>query len=169
MKHLRLAVFAGLSLLSGSALAAPAPRLAITSMADLPVVEKKPFQEDADAAAAVNAALARAKKNGKLVLIELGGNWCPDCVVLANVMRLPQMQSFLAAHYEVVSVDVGRFNKNQSIPAQFGIAGRLGAVPAVIVSDAGGNLLNKDDLLALGDARTMTPQAVADWLAKWTK
>jgi len=69
----------------------------------------------------VNAAFARAKKNGKRVLIDLGGNWCPDCIVLANLMQLPELKRFLAAHFEIVSVDVGRFDKNLQIPARFGI------------------------------------------------
>ena len=149
--------------------AAPAPRLSLTAMTNLPVVERTPYDEKADAEAAVAAAFARAKKSGKRVLIDFGGNWCPDCLVLANVMALPELKPFIAAHFEVVTVDVGRFDKNLTIPARFGITGKLGAVPAVFIADADGKLLNKDETLALGDARTMTPQAIADWLAKWTK
>ena len=44
-----------------------------------------------NADAVVAAALARAKKSHKLVLLDLGGNWCPDCVVLPNLMLLPAM------------------------------------------------------------------------------
>jgi len=77
--------------------------------------------------------LRPAKKDHKLVLIDLGGNWCPDCIVLANLMQLPQMKPFLAAHYDMVLVDVGRFDKNLQIPARFGIHQRLEGVPALLI------------------------------------
>ena len=50
------------------------------------------------------------------------GNWCGDCIVLANLMQLPEMKPFLAAHFEIVKVDIGRFDKNLQIPARFGAA-----------------------------------------------
>ena len=158
--------------LTTPALAAPAPRLALASIAALPVYERYPYDEAASPAAAdaaVSAAFDRAKKNGKLVLIDLGGNWCGDCVVLANIMLLPEMKPFMTAHYEVVSVDVGRFNKNLQIPARFGLTQRLIGVPTALIATADGKLVNGSDVFALADARHLTPQAVADWLAKWTK
>jgi len=149
--------------------AALAPHLAIATLTDLPVVERTPYDANADAAKAVEAAFARARKNGKRVLIDLGGNWCPDCVVLANVMLLPQMKPFLAAHFEIVAVDIGRFDKNLAIPARFGIKERLEGVPAVIIADADGKFVNRGHISALADARHMSAQAIADWLAGWAK
>ena len=74
-------------LLAGPALAGvPAPTPSVGTLADLPVVTMKPYDEGADADAAVAAAFARARAAHKRVLIDLGGNWCPDCLVLANLM-----------------------------------------------------------------------------------
>jgi thiol-disulfide isomerase/thioredoxin len=150
------------------AFAAPAPKLPITDLKDLPVVTMRPYDEGASADAAVDAAFARAKKDHKLVLIDLGGNWCGDCIVLANLMRLPQMQTFIAAHYDVAVVDVGRFDKNLQIPARFGITKRLEGVPAVLIVTPDGKLVNPGHVSALADARHMTPQGIADWLASWS-
>lgn len=169
MKRMGIAAAAVAVLIAGSALAAPAPRLSLASTTNLPVVERKPYDEAANAESAVNAAFARAKKNGKRVLIDLGGNWCGDCIVLANIMQLPEMKPFIAKHFEVVTVDVGRFDKNLAIPARFGITKRLEGVPAVIVAEADGTFVNPGKITALADARHMNPQAIADWLAQWTK
>ncbi len=158
-----------LPIIAGAGSAAPAPKLTISALSDLPVVVRAPFMENADADAAVDAAFARAKKSGKRVLIDLGGNWCGDCVVLANLMRLKEMQPFLAAHFEIVSVDVGRFDKNLQIPARFGITTRLEGVPAVIIAEPDGKFVNPGRITALADARHMSPQAIADWLAQWAK
>ena len=50
--------------------------------------------------------------------------------------------------------------------ARFGIA-KLVAAPTILILSPAGELLNGDDLVALQDARSMTPQAVVDWLAHW--
>lgn len=160
---------AGFALFAGPAWPATAPHIAIASLSDLPVVERRPYNPDANADAVVNAAFARARKNGKRVLIDLGGNWCGDCIVLANIMQLPEMRAFLKAHFEIVTVDVGRFDKNLQIPARFGITQRLEGVPSVIIATADGRFVNRGHIAALADARHMTPQAIADWLAQWAK
>jgi thiol-disulfide isomerase/thioredoxin len=146
-----------------------APRLAVREMSRLPLRVTAPYDEKADANAAVAAAFARAQVSHKRVLIDLGGNWCGDCIVLANIMQLPEMKPWLAAHYEMVAVDVGRFDKNLQIPARFGITKRLEGVPSVLIATPQGKLVNPGHVAALADARSMTPQAVADWLAQWTE
>lgn len=163
-------------LLGGPALAAvpapvhaavPAPRPSIASLQQLPVVLMQPYDEHANADAAVAAAFERAKKSHKRVLIDLGGNWCVDCVVLANFLKLPEMQRFMAAHYEMVPVDVGRFDRNQQIAARFGITARLKGVPALLIATPDGKLVNGNDIFATADASSMTPQALANYLAKY--
>ncbi|MBW8910739.1 MAG: thioredoxin family protein [Sphingomonas sp.] len=126
-----------------------------------------PYDVDADAEAQLRTALAKAKAEHKLVLIDLGGNWCLDCRVLAGVMDIPALRAFIAEHYALVSIDIGRMDKNQQIPARYGIS-RLQGVPALLIVDPrSGKLINKDRIFALADARSMSAQALADWLAKW--
>jgi len=156
-------------LLASPAAALPAPKVQLASIADLPVVTLHPYDESAHADADVAAAFARARKSGKRVLIDLGGNWCGDCVVLANIMQLPDLKPFLAAHFEIVSVDTGRKSKNMDIPARFGVD-LEGGVPALLVVEPDGRtLVDAGHISALEDARHMTPQGLADWLAQWAR
>jgi hypothetical protein len=54
------------------------------------------------------------------------------------------------------------------IPARYGLKGNLGGVPNLLIVDPqDGALVDKGHTSALEDARDMTPQALADWLAKW--
>lgn len=149
-------------------LAVPAPKVSIATLAELPMLDRTPYDAGLDGRA-VDAALARAKHSGKRVLVDLGGNWCPDCLVLANFMRLKEVQTFLNAHFEIVVLDVGRFDKNLDVPARFGIQGRLEGVPSVLILNADGKLLNPGKITTLGDARRMSPQAIADCLAGWAE
>jgi thiol-disulfide isomerase/thioredoxin len=162
-------ILAGLSLAAGAAQAAPAPHVGIANLAALPTPLPYPYDEHANADAQVAAAKAKAAAEHKLLLIDLGGNWCPDCRILAGVMALPEVKAFIDAHYVVISVDVGRFDKNMQIPARFGLSGHMGGVPNLLVVDpASGRLVDQGHTSALEDARDMSPQALADWLAKWT-
>lgn len=147
--------------------AVPAPKPSIATLADLPVVVNTPYDEKADADAAVAAAFAKAQATHKRVLLDLGGNWCPDCIILANFLRLPEIKAFVDRHYVVAAVDVGRFNRNLQVPARFGYTTRLKGVPTVLIAGADGTLVNGNDVFAFTDARHMTPQALADYLAKW--
>ena len=147
--------------------AAAPPKPSIASFQQLPVETLQPYDEAANADAQVAAAFARARKSHKRVLIDLGGNWCVDCLVLANFVRLPEMRRFMAAHYEEVLVDVGRFNRNLQIPARFGITKRLEGVPALLIATPEGKLVNGGDIFATAEAHDMTPQAVAAYLAKY--
>jgi thiol-disulfide isomerase/thioredoxin len=149
--------------------AAVAPKIKLASIADLPVVVMTPYDVSADAEKDVAAAFQRARKNGKRVLIDLGGNWCGDCVVLANIMLLPDLKPFLDKHFEIVSVDTGRHNKNMQIPALYGVD-LSGGVPALLIVEPDGKtLVDAGHISALEDARHMTPQGLADWLAQWAK
>ena len=154
---------------SGAASADPAPKMPFATMAELPIIEKHVYDEDANADKVVDEALARAKKSNKLLLIDLGGNWCPDCIILHNLMEVPEMKKFVDAHYEVALIDVGRFDKNAQIGARYGYNTRLKGVPTVLVVDPKTNkVINGDRVFALSTARSQTPQALADYLANWT-
>lgn len=169
MRSLALAFAAGL-LVAGSASAAkPAPRVAAASFDQLQKPLPLPYH-DGDASAQVAAARARAKASGKLLLIDLGGNWCLDCRILAGTMELPDLEGFVKKNYEVVTVDVGRFDKNLQVPAAYGITKRLEGVPSLLIVDPKTNkLVNEGKTAALADARSMNPQALADWLAQWPR
>lgn len=168
MKIAPALVLAALASIAAPAASAPAPRLhvqTIEALAPLPL----PYNEQANADAAVAAAKARARTAHKLLLIDYGGNWCLDCRVLAGVMEQPEMRPFIQQHYEVVKVNSGRFDKNTDITAHYGFK-RPEGVPAVFIVDPKSDrLVNRKSVVALSDARSMTPQGIADWLAQWVK
>jgi len=156
-------------LIAGTAVAAPAPKMGITSFAQLATPLPFPYDEAANADAVVAKAKAMARAEHKLLLIDLGGNWCGDCRVLAGTIEQPELKAFVDEHYVEVTVDVGRFNKNLQIPAHYGITKRMEGVPSLLVVDPKSDkLLDEGHTAALADARHMTPQALADWLAQWT-
>jgi thiol-disulfide isomerase/thioredoxin len=166
MKNLALAF---LLLATPALAAAPAPKPSIASLTQLPIVTMDIYDEKANADADVARAFDRARKSGKRVLLDLGGDWCPDCIVLSNFMKLPEIKRFVDAHYEMVLVDVGRFNKNLHIPARLGFTEKLRGVPAVLIFTPDKKLVNRSDIFTTANARGMTPQGLADYLARYAK
>ena len=159
-----------LSLFAAPTFAATAPRVPIASFEQLAKPLPLPYDEKANATAQVAAAKARARARHKLLLIDLGGNWCLDCRLLAGTMDVAALKTFLDKHYEIVTVDVGRMDKNLAIPAHYGLKDRLQGVPSLLVVDPRTDkLLNAGRTAALADARSMSPQGLADWLAQWVK
>lgn len=168
----RIAAAAVLALaVAAPAAAAPPPRVSIGDYAQLKTPLPYPYDEAADAGAQVDRAFARAKAGKKLLLIKMGGNWCGDCRILQATMDLPEMKTFLNRHYEMVSIDVGHMDKNLQVPARYGVKDKLEGVPAILIVDpvSGKQLVARADVAALADARHMSPQALANWLAKYAR
>lgn len=140
----------------------------MTSISQLPQPLPQPYDASANADEQVSAAKARAAAKGKLLIIELGSNWCSDSRALAGVLELPQVKSFIAQHYEVVPVDVNRFDRNLQIPRRYGVTKLRGIPTPLIIDPKTDELLNDGHLFDLVNAGNMTPQAVVDWLAYWS-
>ena len=153
------------------AAAAQPPRVSISDYGQLKTPLPYPYDEAANATAQIDKAFAKAKAGKKLLLIKMGGNWCGDCRILQATMDLPEVKAFLNRHYEMISIDVGRMDKNLQIPARYGVKDKLEGVPAILIVDPknGKQLVARADVAALADARHMSPQALANWLAKYTR
>jgi thiol-disulfide isomerase/thioredoxin len=154
--------------LCAAANAVAAPKMALTSLNDLPIAIQQPY-DNTSGMDAVNAALQRGENSGKRILIDVGGNWCPDCRILANLMQRPELKGFLAAHFEIVMINVGRYDRNLDVPARFGLGDKPEGVPAIVIAEPNGTVVNKGKYFALSDARHMMPQDIANWLAGWAK
>ena len=141
------------------------PRLSQTETLDQPGAT--PYVEGVDGARDLDFALARAKASGKRVLLNMGGNWCGDCRALFGILEIPEVKAYIGAHYEMAWVNVGRYTENLHVAERFGV--ELHAAPTLVMLDADGKILNPDDMITLRAARSMTPQAILDWLAQWAE
>ncbi len=146
---------------AGAYAAGPAPQVHET----LTAVPQAPYNETADAHADLALALSRAAATHKYVLLDFGGNWCPDCRVTAGVLEMKEVQPWVERNFIVVPVDVGRMKKNLDIAQTYGLD--IHAVPTIVILDATGKMINSGNPTALKDARGMTPQAIVDTLNGW--
>ncbi|HIG04701.1 MAG TPA: thioredoxin family protein, partial [Planctomycetes bacterium] len=74
------------------------------------------YDEKANATDDIAAAVDRAAKNHKRVLVVYGGNWCGWCVKLDEFFKKDRsVARTLRYEYEVVKVDIGKFDKNMEL------------------------------------------------------
>ena len=88
----------------------------------------------------IQAALARARAAHKRVILDFGGNWCGDCKVLNIYFHDQTNLPLLNANYELVDINIGRYDANQDIAAHYGIPLERG-VPALVILSPQGKVL----------------------------
>ena len=129
-------------------------------------MNKNIYPADADAQAEIKEAEERAATGHKRVLLVFGANWCYDCHVLDLAFHRPDFASVMA-DYEVVHVDLGDDErKNADVVRQFDVTLDKG-IPTLAVVEADGRLVVSQKNGEFEDARSMTPEALLEFLNKW--
>jgi thioredoxin 1 len=130
-------------------------------------MKKNIYPADADAHAEIREAEERAATEHKRVLLVFGANWCFDCHVLDLAFQRPDLAPVLASGYEVVHVDLGPDEKkNAELVAQFAVPLDKG-IPALAVAESDGKLVVSQKNGEFEDARSLTPEALLEFLNKW--
>jgi thiol:disulfide interchange protein len=124
------------------------------------------YPDGAQAPADVAAALARASREKKRVLLDFGGNWCGDCQVLEIYFHAPQNKDLLESNFVLVPVNIGHYDENLDIAAKYGVPVSKG-VPALAVLDANGQLLYSQREGEFESMSRLDPAAVTSFLRQW--
>jgi thioredoxin 1 len=122
-----------------------------------------PYNESANAGADLQSALAAARADHNDVLLVFGANWCPDCRELDKAINASS-HALISGHFQVVKVDVGRFDKNLELANQYGNPIKMG-IPAVVVLTADNKIVYSSKGGELANARKMGETGIYDFLS----
>ncbi|GBQ14735.1 protein disulfide isomerase [Komagataeibacter rhaeticus DSM 16663] len=171
----KTALVATLCIAMGHAASAAQPAPAFGPGPIVPVAH--PYGPADGARQSVDTAFRQARQTGQKVLLDFGANWCPDCRILAGVLAQPAIAAWVSQTFIVVTINVdraagtttegARFNTNADIARDYGVT--ISAIPALLVLTPTGQLLNRDRALALGNARTLSGQAMVDQMNEWAQ
>jgi len=129
-------------------------------------MNKDLYPADANARAEIKEAEEKAASGHKRVLLVFGANWCFDCHVLDLAFHRPDFASTMTG-YEVVHVDIGPDGKkNNDLAKEFDTPLDKG-VPVLAVLDGSGKVVVSQKNGEFEDARSMTPEALLEFLNKW--
>ena len=125
--------------------------------------EYRPYDETADAHQNIAEAVKLAKKSDKHILLEMGGNWCPDCRALGAYLAREDIKAWLDDRFILVPVDVGEWDKNIDIAERYGNPISEG-IPALVVLDKNENVVFATLAGELASARNMSGDDLIEWL-----
>src|SRR5262249_37080637 len=118
-----------------------------------------------DAAKDIAFGIARAKRENKRVLLDVGGEWCPWCKKLDKMFHEDkEVAKALADHYVVIKVNFSRENQNEAVLSKYP---KIDGCPHLFVLDKTGKLVHSQDtgLLETGDHHDH--DKVMAFLQKW--
>ena len=102
----------------------------------------------------------------KRIILDFGGNWCPDCQVLDIYFHDSANKSILDANYILVHVNIGRQDENLALAAHYRIPVKDG-VPALAVLSDTGKLLYSQESGEFKRMRSMDLKSVTSFLLQW--
>ncbi len=121
-----------------------------------------PSQARADVAAALKTAAATHRR----VLLDFGGNWCPDCQVLDIYFHDARNKPLLDANFVLVDINIGHMDANLDLAEKYGVPIGKG-VPALAVLSEHGELLYSQKSGEFEDMRNLESSALTEFLMKW--
>jgi thioredoxin 1 len=120
-----------------------------------------------EARAEIKAALARAEKDHKRVILVFGGNWCYDCHVLNATFHSKDIAPLVSANFHVVHVNIGDdYDKNLDLAAKYQVPLKRG-VPALVVLNPDGSLVYSQQEGEFENSERLSPADVTEFLKKW--
>lgn len=137
---------------------------------------KKVYNEDINPIEQIDQAIAKAKSEGKFVICQVGGNWCPWCLLFAdfisNDTTISKMidDNFVYIHVnynprkskdaekaELAKKLMERLNR----PARFGF-------PVFVVLDEEGKVIHIQDSGLLEEGKGYNQEKVLSFFKNWT-
>ena len=137
---------------------------------------KRVYDESIDPMGQIDAAVTKAKDEGKFVVCQVGGNWCPWCLRYADfVERDTVVNKVVNDSFEYIHVN---YNPRQSAGAEavekakllmqrLDNCGRFG-FPVFVVLDGNGHVLHIQDSSLLEEGKGYSEEKVLRFFRNWT-
>ena len=129
------------------------------------ITDYKPYDENANAEEQISDALETAKLKNRYVLLQMGGNWCPDCRTLGEYFSRPDIKEWLDERVILVSVDVGEWDRNLDTVEEYENPISEG-IPALVLLNSNNEVMFATLAGELASARSMSKNDLIDWLNK---
>jgi len=137
---------------------------------------KKVYNENINPLEQIDQALLKAKTNGKFVVCQVGGNWCPWCLRFADfITNDATISKLIGDNFEYIHVN---YNPRKSegaekaaqaaaLMARLDNCGRFG-FPVFVVLDDSGKVLHIQDSSFLEEGKGYNKEKVIRFFKNWT-
>ncbi len=136
---------------------------------------KKVYDEDINPIEQIDQAVVRAKSEGKFVICQVGGNWCPWCLRFADfVAKDTAVSRVIGENYEYIHVNYNPrrsqgaegLEQGRALMRRLDNAGRFG-FPVLVVLDEEGRVIHIQDSGLLEEGEGYNRKKVLSFLKGW--
>jgi thiol:disulfide interchange protein len=157
-------IAAGLLICTSAVLRAQEAQSATAAKAK-PVYSVETYDPKRDAAADLKATMDQARKKGKRILVQVGGDWCGWCHLMNKYFHENEtVAAALQKDFIIQKVNYSEENRNKEFLGQYP---SIKGYPHLFVLDSDGKLLHSQDTALLEEGKGYRESAVLEFLAKW--
>lgn len=136
---------------------------------------KKVYNEDINPIDQINQAIVKAKSEGKFVMCQVGGNWCPWCLRFADfITNDTTISKVIDENFEYIHVNynprksVGETQQQQAaaLMKRLNNCGRFG-FPVFVVLDEEGKVIHIQDSSFLEEGQGYNQEKVLRFFKNW--
>ena len=129
----------------------------------------KVYDESIDAMEQIQQAVEEARASGRYVMCQVGGNWCPWCVLFAKFAQTDSVIApLMEENYVYIHVNYSKQNKNLEAMKFLGNPGRFG-YPAFVVLNEKGEPIHIQESESLEEGKGYSRKRVEKFLRLWNK
>ena len=148
-----------------------AARVSMAVNAQEQTAPKKVYSEQINPLEQIDHAIAQAQAEGKFVICQVGGNWCPWCLRFADFITNDSTinsvieQNFVYIHVNYHPRKAGEVGK--ALMKRLNNAGRFG-FPVLVVLDEQGQIIHIQDSGLLEEDKSYNQKKVLNFFQNWT-
>ena len=137
---------------------------------------KKVYNETVNPLEQIDQAIAKAKTEGKFVICQVGGNWCPWCLMFADfIAKDTTISKVINENFEYIHVNYnprksgGEAQQQQAaaLMKRLNNCGRFG-YPVFVVLDEEGKVIHIQDSSFLEEGKGYNQEKVLRFFKNWT-
>lgn len=137
---------------------------------------KKVYNEEINPIEQIDLAVAKAKTEGKFVVCQVGGNWCPWCLKFADfIANDTAISKVIDENFEYIHVNYNprksqgpeQVEQGKALMKRLDNAGRFG-FPVFVILDEEGKILHIQDSSFLEEGEGYNQEKVLRFFKNWT-
>ena len=134
---------------------------------------KKVYNDDINQMEQIDKAIAQANEQGKFVICQVGGNWCPWCLRFADfITKDEEIAKLVDDNFVYIHVSYNPRNstnetRDKAMLKRLGNPGRFG-YPVFVVLNQDGNVIHTQDSSFLEEGKGYNKEKVLRFFKAWT-
>lgn len=137
-----------------------------TAAPSSPYIPVHKFDPKRDPGADLQAAMLEARRAGKRIILDVGGDWCVYCHQMNLLFeQYPDLARLRDDNFVTVAVYYGDDNKNKQFLSHYA---KVEGIPHLYILDDHGRLLCSQHMVELREKGAYSPEKMKEFLLRWS-